>query len=190
MVASSTTCCGRWPLPEHPEGPLQGRGFLLSGVFVGVVLVGLAVAWAVGDRGVVAHVGEPAPDFTVDLLDGGSFSLSDHIAEDARPLIINLWASWCAPCRKEMPELSAFAGEHPEMAVVGVAVEDALEEARSFGAEIDPDYPLAYGDRAFERAYHNFGLPVTYFLDADGTVTEVFNGILTTEMLEELTAGV
>lgn len=148
------------------------------------------MAWAVGGRGVVAQVGEPAPDFTVDLLDGGSFSLSDHIAEDGRPLIINLWASWCAPCRKEMPDLSAFAGEHPELAVVGVAVEDPLEDARTFGAEIDPDYPLAYGDEAFERAYHNFGLPVTYFLAADGAVAEIFNGILTPERLEELAAGV
>jgi thiol-disulfide isomerase/thioredoxin len=154
------------------------------------VLVGLAVAWAVGGRGVVAQVGTPAPDFTVELLDGGSFSLSDHIAEDGRPLIINLWASWCAPCRKEMPDLSAFAGEHPELAVVGVAVEDPLEDARTFGAEVDPDYPLAYGDEAFERAYHNFGLPVTYFLAADGAVTEIFNGILTPERLEELAAGV
>lgn len=159
-------------------------------MFVGVVLVGLAVAWAVGDRGEVAQVGEPAPDFTVDLLDGGSFSLSDHIAEDGRPLIINLWASWCAPCRKEMPDLSAFARDHPEIAVLGVAVEDPLEDARTFGAEIDPEYALAYGDAAFEEAYHNFGLPVTYLLDADGAVTEVFNGILTPARLEDLTAGV
>jgi thiol-disulfide isomerase/thioredoxin len=164
---------------------------VLTGVFVGVVVLGLAVAWAVGDRGAIAQVGEPAPDFTVDLLDGGgSFSLSDHILEDGRPLIINLWASWCAPCRKEMPALSDFAGENPEIAVVGVAVEDPLGEARTFGAEIDPGYTLAYGDDAFEAAYHNFGLPVTYFLDADGAVTEVFNGILTPERLEELTAGV
>ncbi len=159
-------------------------------MFVGVVVIGLAVAWAIGDRGVVAQAGEPAPDFTVDVLDGGTFSLSDHIADDGRPLIINLWASWCAPCRKEMPDLSAFAGEHPEIEVVGVAVEDSLEEARTFAAEIDPEYALAYGDEAFEEAYHNFGLPVTYFLDADGTVTEVFNGILTPERLEEITAGV
>ena len=161
-------------------------------MFAGVVLIGLGVAWAIGGSGGgdVAEVGEPAPDFTVELLDGGSFSLSDHIADDGRPLIVNLWASWCVPCREEMPDLSAFAEANPDIAIVGVAVEDQLEDARAFGAEIDPVYPLAFGDDAFDEAYPNFGLPVTYFLDADGGVTEVFNGILTPERLEELTAGI
>jgi len=165
---------------------------LLTGVFAGVVLIGLAVAWAIGGSGgsAVAEVGAPAPDFTVDLLDGGSFSLSEHIADDGRPLIINLWASWCVPCREEMPDLSAFAEKNPDIAIVGVAVEDQLEAARAFGAEIDPVYSLAFGNEAFDEAYPNFGLPVTYFLDADGGVTEVFNGILTPVTLEELTAGI
>ena len=159
-------------------------------MFVGVVVVGLAVAWAIGDRGEVAQVGEPAPDFTVDLLDGGSFSLSDHIADDGRPLIVNLWASWCVPCREEIPDLSAFAEENPDIAIVGVAVDDRLEDAQAFGAEIDPVYSLAFGDDAFDVAYPNFGLPVTYFLDEEGGVTEVFNGILTPARLEELTADI
>jgi len=159
-------------------------------VFVGVVVIGLAVAWAIGDRGVVAQVGESAPDFTVDLLDGGSFSLSDHIADDGRPLIVNLWASWCVPCREEMPDLSAFAEENPDIAIVGVAVDDRLQDAQAFGAEIDPVYPLAFGDDAFDEAYPHFGLPVTYFLDEDGVVTEVFNGILTPARLVELTADI
>ena len=60
----------------------------------------------------------------------------------------------------------------------------------AFGAEIHPVYALAFGDEAFDQAYPNFGLPVTYFLDADGGVTDVFNGILTPETLEELTAGI
>ena len=89
-----------------------------------------------------------------------------------------------------MPDLSAFAEQNPDIAVVGVAVEDQLEDARAFGAEIDPVYALAFGDEAFDEAYPNFGLPVTYFLDADGGVTDVFNGILTPERLEELTAGI
>jgi thiol-disulfide isomerase/thioredoxin len=156
-------------------------------VFVAVLVVGLAVAWALDRPAGSAETGEPAPDFTVELLDGGSFDLADHIAGDGRPLVLNLWASWCPPCREEIPDLSAFAAANPGVAVVGVAVEDRLEDARAFAAEIRPDYPLAIGNTAFEESYPNFGLPVTYFLDGRGEVTEVFNGVLTVEALEEKT---
>ncbi|MGH8872621.1 MAG: TlpA family protein disulfide reductase [Acidimicrobiia bacterium] len=152
---------------------------MLTGVFVAVVVIGLALAWALEGPADTALTGEPAPDFTVELLEGGTFSLSDHIAEDGRPLILNLWASWCLPCREEIPDLSAFGEANPEIAVIGVAVEDTLEDARAFAAEVAPSYPLAFGDAAFDQSYPNFGLPVTYFLDEEGRVTEIFNGILT-----------
>jgi thiol-disulfide isomerase/thioredoxin len=134
----------------------------------------------------VAEVGEPAPDFTVELLDGGSFTLTDHLTGDGRPLIVNLWASWCVPCREEMPALSDFAEANPETAIIGVAVEDTIDSATAFGEEIDPSYPLAFGNAGFDEAYPNFGLPVTYFLDESGVVTTVHNGILTSEMIEEI----
>lgn len=148
----------------------------------------MGVAWALDatSDSEVAEVGEPAPDFTVDLLDGGVFRLTDHVAEDGRPLIINLWASWCVPCREEMPDLSEFAEANPDTAIVGVAVEDNLDDATAFGADIDPAYPLAFGNAEFDEAYPNFGLPVTYFLDEAGVVTTVHNGILTSETIEEL----
>jgi thiol-disulfide isomerase/thioredoxin len=147
------------------------------------------VAWALDAAGEsdIAEVGEPAPDFTVDLLDGGTFRLSDHISEDGRPLIVNLWASWCVPCREEMPDLSEFAAANPGIALVGVAVEDTLDSATAFGEEIGPVYPLAFGNPDFDEAYPNFGLPVTYFLDEAGLVTSVYNGILTPETLAEIT---
>lgn len=131
-------------------------------------------------------MGEPAPDFTVDLLDGGTFRLADYRAEDGQPLIVNLWASWCVPCREEMPDLSAFAEANPDVGVIGVAVEDSLADATAFGEEIDPVYPLAFGNPEFDDAYPNFGLPVTYFIDASGVVTTVYNGILTPETIEEM----
>lgn len=158
-------------------------------MFAGVLVIGLAIAWAIDgtEDGDVAEVGEPAPDFTVDLLDEGTFRLSEHLANDGRPLILNLWASWCVPCREEIPDLSAFAEANPGIAVLGVAVEDSLADATAFGEEIGPVYPLAFATPAFDEAYPNFGLPVTYFLDEAGVVTRVYNGILTTEMLEEIT---
>jgi thiol-disulfide isomerase/thioredoxin len=120
------------------------------------------------------------------LLDGGSFRLADHASEDGRPLIVNLWASWCIPCREEMPDLSDFAEANPGTAVIGVAVEDTIGDATSFGEEIDPSYPLAFGNEGFDEAYPHFGLPVTYFLDESGVVTTVHNGTLTSEMIEEI----
>lgn len=146
----------------------------------------MAVAWAFDGASDIARTGERAPDFTVDLLDGGRFALAEHLSDDQRPLVLNLWASWCLPCREEIPDLSAFATGNPEFAVVGVAVEDRLEDARAFAAEIDPSYPLAFANAAFDESYPNFGLPVTYFLDRDGIVTEVFNGVLTFETLQEM----
>ena len=155
-------------------------------MFIGVVGLGLAITWAVGDRGQTAAVGDAAPDFTVELLDGGSFSLDDHLATDGRPLVINLWASWCAPCREEIPDLSAFALAHPDIAVIGVAVEDQPDDSRALADELGPSYPLALGNTEFEEAYPNFGLPVTFFLNGDGTVTGVHNGVLTDEILTEM----
>jgi thiol-disulfide isomerase/thioredoxin len=156
-------------------------------VFIGVIAIGMALAWAFGGDGEVARVGARAPDFTVSLVDGGRFTLSDHIADDGRPLVINLWASWCAPCREEIPFLSAFAEANPDVAVVGVAVEDTADDSIRLAAELRPSYPLAHGDTQFEESYPNFGLPMTYFLDSDGVVIEVFNGILTEAALTEMT---
>lgn len=158
---------------------------MLSAVFLGVLAVGLVIAAISGAGTAVAQVGEAAPDFTVELLQGGEFSLSRHLADDGRPLVINLWASWCAPCREEIPILSAFAEASPGTAVLGVAVEDRVEDTVEFASEVGPSYPLAHGNPDFEAAFPNFGLPVTYFLDGEGMVTAVHNGLLTEEALIE-----
>jgi thiol-disulfide isomerase/thioredoxin len=158
---------------------------MLTGVFVAVLAVGLFLAWAFG-RGPVAEVGSAAPDFNVELIGGGSFSLSSHLADDGRPLILNLWASWCVPCRREMPALSAYASEHPEVAVLGVAVEDAVSDSEEFAAEIGVTYPLGLGDDEFRHAYPSIGLPATYYVDSEGTVVEMINGIVDEEDLAGL----
>ena len=101
-------------------------------------------------------------------------------------MVLNFWASWCAPCRTEIPDISAFAATHPEIAVLGVAVEDVESESRAFAAEIDASYPLALGTSEIEDSYPRIGLPVTYVIDADGVVTEVHNGIVDREILAEL----
>jgi thiol-disulfide isomerase/thioredoxin len=146
----------------------------------------LAIGWIVG-RGAaeVAEIGSVAPDFTVELIDGGTFTLS---GARGRPVIVNLWASWCAPCREEIPAISAFATDNPDVTVVGVAVQDSEQRAREFAASIGATYPLGLGTTGFEDAYPHLGLPATYIIDGTGTVIEIINGILDEEILTDATA--
>lgn len=146
-----------------------------------VLAVGLTLGWLLGgDAVAVAEVGEPAPDFSVEVIEGGTFTLSEA---KGRPVIVNLWASWCPPCRAEIPDISAFAEANPDVTIIGVAVEDAEQTAREFAAEIDASYPLALGTPAVEDAYPNLGLPATYIIDENGVVTEIINGIVDEETL-------
>jgi thiol-disulfide isomerase/thioredoxin len=146
------------------------------------VTVGLAAAWLIGDRGDAVEP-DIAPDFTVELLDGGTFTLSEHLSEDGRPLILNLWASWCVPCRVEIPDISAYSESTDDVVVLGVAVEDRLEDSIAFADEVDASYPLAFGNEEFRIAYPSLGLPATYFINADGTIANVVNGIMTQKSL-------
>ena len=125
-------------------------------------------------------VGEPAPDFTVEVIGGETFTLSDHRGS---PVVVNLWASWCPPCRTEIPDISAYAEANPGTVVVGVAVEDSEDGARGFAAEIGASYALALGTAQFEDAYPNLGLPATYIIDESGMVVEVINGVVDEETL-------
>lgn len=150
-------------------------------------MVGLGLAAAVVARSgpETATLGEPAPNFTVPLLDGDSFDLARHIASDGRPVILNLWASWCIPCRTETPDLSAFAEHNPGTFVIGVAVMDTEGQARRFAEEFRPFHALAIGDDGFEALYRTPGLPATFFIDSGGTIVDIIYGIVDTATLEE-----
>ena len=110
-------------------------------------------------------MGEAAPQFEAELIDGGTFDLRTHLAEQSpRAVVLNLWASWCLPCREEIPEISAFADQHPDVSVIGVAVQDSESASRAFAAEIRASYPLALSEPGFDEDYPWVGLPATYVI--------------------------
>lgn len=122
---------------------------------------------------------EPAPELSLELTDGSQFLLSRHLAEDGRPVFLNLWASWCIPCRVEMPAIEASSQAHPEVLFLGVAVEDDPNAARDFAAEIGVTYPLAVDETdAVMGDYVYFGLPATFLINEDGRIIRsVFGGV-------------
>lgn len=176
--------------PTDPE-PLPPRLGRLTLVFLAMVAVGLTVGALVkGDAGPAAAgpaVGRPAPDAEAAGFDGTVWRLSDHLAADGRTLVLNLWASWCPPCREEIPDLSRFAAANPDVSVVGVAVDDTEAAARRFAEEVRPAFLLAFDATGeLRRAYPSLGLPVTFVIAPDGTVLHRVDGRLTLDQLASL----
>lgn len=144
------------------------------------------------DAGEVSRpTGDPAPDFSVDLIGGGEFHLADHLENDGRPVVLNLWASWCGPCRAEMPDLDRASRAHPEIHFIGVAVEDDPAAAERFAAQIGVSYQLAIDEsNRVGRRYPSLGLPATYFIAADGSIVRIVYGQMREAQIEELLATV
>jgi thiol-disulfide isomerase/thioredoxin len=130
-----------------------------------------------------------APAFRATLFDGSVFDLTEHLSRDGRPVLLNLWASWCPPCRDEMPDLDAAARRHPGVLFLGIAVEDDPAAAAAAAAEIGVGYSLGFdGDGTVAGAFPSPGLPATFLIDDDGTLIGAVYGRLDPERVEELVA--
>jgi len=179
-----------------PRRPRRGWPLgALSLLVVGFVVGGVVIFGGDDEPGptipTIAGSGsrDLAPDFAIDLLDGTRFRLSEHLASDGRPVILNLWASWCGPCREEMPALDEVARAHPEVFLLGVAVDDAAADARRFADEIGVDYSLAIDDNdTVGSRYPSPGLPATFFIDRNGEIVRIVFGGVTRQQVEDLIA--
>ncbi len=129
-------------------------------------------------------------DFALQQLGGGTVSLSDYRGQW---VVVNYWATWCAPCRKEMPELSDLHSERPDVTVLGLAYEDIEDADFDRFLEASPvTYPILKVD-VYEPP-QPFGaprvLPTTIILDRAGRAVKSFLGPVTRESIEKfLEAG-
>jgi peroxiredoxin len=133
-------------------------------------------------------VGRPRPDFSLADTDGAPVGAADF---DGQPLLLNFWATWCAPCVEELPMLAALQRDHARnsLQVVGIAV-DEPERAQAFARELGLDYPLLFGlgeAMLVARRYGNASgmLPYSVLVDAGGIVRWTHLGALDRAVLEE-----
>lgn len=148
--------------------------------------VGPAPSQAV-DVGGKPLIGQRRPDYTLGSADGAIISASDF---DGQVVLVNFWATWCTPCREEMPMLMDLRERHSSegLEIVGIALDD-VQRARDFADELDIEYPILVGSTdvmAVMRIYGNASgtLPYSVLVDGEGVIRWSRLGVLERETLE------
>ncbi len=151
--------------------------YLLSPIAIIPIILGLAIGgtpagadlWAADVRPNEGHL---APDFTLKTLEGHTVRLSE--LRGKKVVLINFWATWCPPCRLEMPTMQHIYSEYKERGfeILAVNIEpDAQQEIRDFVKELRLTFPILLDpDMKVSRKYHLIGLPVSILIDRQGIV--------------------
>src|SRR5205807_8303377 len=130
------------------------------------------------------RIGAPAPDFEWTSLDGQTLRLS---AYRGKVVVVNFWATWCPPCREEMPALQRVAASEPDVVVLEVDLMEPGDKARSFldSLGLDRLQPVLDSDGATTRRFGVLSLPSTFFIDRTGVIRHLeLGGPLTEEQIK------
>jgi peroxiredoxin len=132
--------------------------------------------------------GSKAPDFTLNTLEGKQISLSDF---RGKKVILNFWATWCPPCREEMPEMARFYKDYQQKEVEILAVnlaysESKPEKIKDFTKEYGITFQIPLDEKnTIGKQYRAVAIPTSYFINEDGVIQNMHVGPMDYEFMEE-----
>lgn len=162
---------------------------LLAIAAAAVVLVPFFLSESSRPAGPGGLAGQPAPVFDLKDDRGAPVSLA---RERGKVVVVNLWATWCPPCRAEMPDLQRLSDTYGGrgLAVVGVNQGESPRRAREFAQSLGIRFPIWIDDgQQYGRAFAALGMPTTAIVDRNGTIVRAFDGALTFDQMRAAIAG-
>ena len=153
----------------------------------GAAAAGEAVAEAVAGAAECDDDARPAPlDYTLADMNGDQLDLASL---KGKVILLNFWATWCGPCKIEIPAFIELQDEYGEQGfqVLGLSVDDTPEQMRPFAEDLGVNYPflVGLGEDDFQEAYGPiWGLPVSFWIDREGTICKTHMGIASKDELE------
>jgi cytochrome c biogenesis protein CcmG, thiol:disulfide interchange protein DsbE len=173
---------------EPPAPPLPRRprlGFLVAGVMVAVVL-GIGLFSSLGTpKSVVPVVGQAAPSFTLGRLGGGArIAVPADGGGGGKPVVLVFFASWCAPCQTEIPNIAAVYRHQPaagRVRIIGIDGNDPTSKALAFVHRSGVTFPVAVDSQysVTNGLYYFTGDPDAVFVNGDGTIAHIVRGPVT-----------
>lgn len=131
------------------------------------------------------NIGNQAPDFILQSVDGSNVQLSSFRGKKA--VVVNFWATWCPPCREEMPTFERIYTEHKDkVEILGVNLQESGRAVNNFLKAVPVAYPLLLDPNGdVKKAYNVFTQPVAYFIDKKGIIMDKKFGPLAKKEIEE-----
>ncbi len=168
-----------WQLSRGPAPDLATDLQFVEGAFP------VASLFRIDNRGAQPDAGHPAPDFAIHPPEGGNLTLADY---RGRPVVINFWATWCGPCRLEMPDLVRLHETYrdQDLVILEINVAESHNAVAAFVAEFGMTMPVILDPRGdIQAAYKTQSLPATFFIDREGVIQLRWIGLITPDMLEQ-----
>ena len=171
---------------------MSSRFFKWGAVSIALLVVGVGWLWfsrvpldaqpqSIGPQPAIGYL---APDFTLTTLEGESFTLAQM---KGTPMVLNFWATWCGPCRNELPDLQAAAERYDgEVLIAGVDQGEESSVVQAFVNDLGLTFPIPMdADMDVAETYNVKGMPTTFFVDSDGVIRHIWTGEMNSVTLAE-----